>query len=154
MDKDTQASTSCKPCPGTADAERVDDDQGVIVAGAAARAAAQLGESNRGPAGAAEPGAPVDMAAADGLDSNREDAYWRENFAARAYVEPGASFDDYGPAYGLGVTAYGRYPGRRFEDVEPEMSGDWSVSRSGSSLSWERAKQAVRDAWNRISGSA
>ena len=94
MDKNTQASTTCKPCPGTADAERVEDDQGVIIAGAAARAAAQLGESNRVPAGAPESGAPADMAAAEGPDPNREDAYWRENFAARAYVEPGASFDD------------------------------------------------------------
>ena len=92
--------------------------------------------------------------AAEGIDPTREDAYWRENFAGRAYVEQGASFGDYGPAYGFGVASYGRYPGRSFEDVEPEMSGAWIGSRGGSSLSWDRAKQAVRDAWNRVSGPA
>lgn len=59
--------------------------------------------------------------------------------------------DDHGPAYGFGVDARGRYPGRDFDDVEAEMSRDWVASRGASILSWEWARHAARDAWNRIS---
>lgn len=158
MDKDTRVNMNCGPSSGTPEASAVDDDQGVIVAGAAARAAAQPVESGAGTACAAGVGGAADSAADSAaekvIDPIREDAYWRDNFAGRTYVEQGASFGDYGPAYGFGVISYGRYPGRSFEDVESEMSGSWSASRGGSSLSGERAKQAVRDAWNRINGSA
>jgi hypothetical protein len=91
---------------------------------------------------------------AEAIDPTREDAYWRENYDGRSYIESGSSFDDYGPAYGFGVSAFGRYPGRRFEDVEPEMSRDWMASRGASSLGWERASPAARDAWGRLSGPA
>ena len=41
MDKDSRVDTNCGPGSGTPDANPVDDDQGVVVAGAAASAAAQ-----------------------------------------------------------------------------------------------------------------
>lgn len=91
---------------------------------------------------------------AEATDPTRERAYWSENFSGRDCVEKGSSFDDYGPAYGFGVNARGQYPGRDFDDVESEMSRDWATSRGDSSLSWERAKHAARDAWNRISPSS
>jgi hypothetical protein len=31
------------------------------------------------------------------------------------------------------------------------MPNDWAVNRGKSCLSWERAKHAAQDAWNRIS---
>lgn len=72
------------------------------------------------------------------------------NLDANSHPLPG---DDYGPAYGFGMNARGRYPGRDFDDVESEMSSDWA-SRGASILSWEWAKHAARDAWNRISPSS
>lgn len=154
MNKDTRVNTNPGPGSATSEACRLEDDQGVIIAGAAARAAAQPVESGADTVCGAGAGGSAEKATAEVIDPMREDAYWRDNFAGRSYVEQGASFGDYGPAYGFGVTAHGRYPGRSFEDVESEMSGSWSANRGSSSLSWERAKQAVRDAWNRISGSA
>lgn len=68
----------------------------------------------------------------------------------RDYVEKGSRFDHHGPAYGFGVDARGRYPGRDFDDVESEMSRDWASSRGASILNWEWARHAVRDAWNRV----
>jgi hypothetical protein len=85
------------------------------------------------------------------VDPTREDAYWRDHYSDRPYVERGSSYNDYGPAYGLGVDAFTRNPGRTFDEVEPEMSGEWTTSHSASSLNWERARHAARDAWNRIS---
>lgn len=98
---------------------------GPIVAGSAARAAADS-------------------------DPTQEDAFWRENYAGSSYVQPGASFDDYGPAYAFGLHAQGRFPGRSFEDAEPEIAIDWPASRAASTLTWDRARHAVRDAWNRV----
>ena len=105
-----------------------------------------------GPAVGAIVGGLAGKGVAEAIDPTREDAYWRENYSGRTYVEDGSSFDDYGPAYGFGVNSFGRYPGRRFEEVEARMAGDWTTSRGASSLDWDRARPAVRDAWSRLSG--
>jgi hypothetical protein len=68
--------------------------------------------------------------AAEAIDPTRERAYWSENFRGRDCVEQGASFDDYGTAYGFGVEACSRYSDRHFGDVESEMLSDWT-SHSG-----------------------
>jgi hypothetical protein len=89
---------------------------------------------------------------AEAIDPTEEDAYWRYNYSDREYVEFGTTYGDYGPAYGLGVDAYTRYPGRTFDDVESEMSRDWTTGNRGSSLRWDKARHAARDAWNRVGG--
>ena len=88
---------------------------------------------------------------AEQIDPTVEDAYWRDNYASRPYVDPGASYDDFGPAYSYGVNSYSTYAGRDWDDVEPELSSRWNVMRGSSSLDWDRAKHATRDAWNRVS---
>ncbi len=89
---------------------------------------------------------------AESFDPTREDAYWRGNFTDRPYVEIGSSFDDYGPAYGYGVAARNRYPGRDFDDIEADLSRDWTTTRGRSNLDWARARNAARDAWDRVNG--
>lgn len=95
--------------------------------------------------------APREGAAAD---FEAEEAHWRAHFAGRPYVPPGASFDDYGPAFHFGVDAHGRYPERHIDELEADLSRDWEVVRGRSGLTWERAKPATRDAWLRVNGSA
>ncbi len=89
---------------------------------------------------------------AEAIDPTEEDQYWREHYSTRDYVETGTTYEDYGPAYGLGVDAYRRYPGRTFEDVEPEISREWSEGTRASTLRWDSARHAARDAWNRVDG--
>ena len=43
------------------------------------------------------------------------------------------------------------HPGRKFEDVEGDLSRGWNAARGKSALEWERARSATRDAWNRVS---
>jgi hypothetical protein len=88
---------------------------------------------------------------AKAIDPDAEDKYWRENYSSRPYVQSGASYDDYGPAYRHGVDAYSRYPDRQFDEVEPDLGRDWGRARGSSALEWERAKSASRDAWQRLS---
>lgn len=90
---------------------------------------------------------------AESIDPTREDAYWRDNYGTRPYVESGDSYDNFGPAYSYGVSAYGRHAGRKFEDVEPELARDWNAMRGQSDLGWDRARNATRDAWQRLSDS-
>lgn len=125
------------------------------VAGGAAAGAAAGGMT--GPVGAvvgAAVGAVVGAVAGKGVakaaDPVAEEAYWKDNYSSRPYISGDAKYDDYGPAYRYGAESYSRYPNRSFDEVEPELSRDWNNSRGQSSLEWERAKHATRDAWHRV----
>lgn len=87
---------------------------------------------------------------AEAIDPTKEDAYWRENFRSRHYVNQGATYDDYGPAYGFGVETASRHPGRSFDDAELELSRQWTSRTGTSTLGWNQAKDAARDAWDRL----
>lgn len=91
---------------------------------------------------------------AEAIDPTAEHAYWRDNYVDRPYVESGAKFDDYGPAYGFGVDSSTKYGDRNFDDIESDLGRDWDKSRGTSSLSWEHARNASRDAWDRVRRSA
>lgn len=126
------------------------------VAGGAAAGAAVGGMT--GPVGAAVgavigavAGAMAGKGVGQAIDPAAEDTYWRGSYADRPYVDTGATYDDYGPAYRYGVDAYSRYPDRKFEDVETDLSRDWGTARGTSSLDWDRARHASRDAWSRLS---
>ena len=82
------------------------------------------------------------------IDPTSEDAYWREHYRERDYVEPNAAYDTYQGAYRYGWETRDRYAGRTFEDVEPELGRNWSHAKS--QLAWDKAKRATRDAWERI----
>lgn len=124
------------------------------VAGGAAAGAAIGGMT--GPVGAAVgalAGAAVGALAGKGVanaDPVAEDTYWRDNYASRPYAS-GASYDEFGPAYRYGVDSYSKYQGRSFDEVDADLSRDWGSTRGKSSLDWERARPAARDAWQRLS---
>jgi hypothetical protein len=93
---------------------------------------------------------PAGKGVARAIDPASEATYWRDNFKGRPYAENAASFDDYAPAYGYGVSSYAKYPGRSFADVEQDLSRDWDGARGASKLQWVQARNATRDAWERI----
>lgn len=144
--------------PIASDADKHPSAKGAVVGGVAggvaggAAAGAMVGGMT-GPVGAAV-GAAIGAAAGAiagrrKADPVAEDKYWRDNYASRPYVA-GGSYDDYGPAYSYGVDAYSRYPDRSYDDVEADLGRDWNSARGKSSLEWERAKHATRDAWHRV----
>jgi hypothetical protein len=87
---------------------------------------------------------------AEMIDPTIEAAYWRENFKSQPYADNATNFDDYGPAYDYGVNSYIRYPGRSFDEVEAVLSRDWDGARGASKLQWVQARNATRDAWERV----
>lgn len=142
------------PLTGTPGSHPVGTGVGAVAGGIAAGAAAGTVVGPVGTAVGAAAGAVVGALAGKGLaeaiDPTAEDAYWRDHYGDRPYVESGSTYDDYGPAYGLGVEGLNRHPDRSFDDMEPELSERWATDHGGSSLSWDRARDAARDAWNRI----
>lgn len=88
---------------------------------------------------------------AEAIDPTAEDAYWRANYASRAYATPRDADDEWGPAYAYGVHHYNRNvaanPGATFEELEPEMERGWVEARGQSSMEWTRARLAAYDAW-------
>ena len=130
------------PVTGTPGSHPVGTAAGAVAGGAAGAAVG----SSAGPAGTvvgAVVGAVVGGLAGKGIaeqiDPTVEDAYWRDNFMSRPYATD-STYDEYRPAYRYGWDSYSKHPGRRFEEVESDLSHGW-----------DRAKLATKDAWNRVS---
>ena len=96
-------------------------------------------------------GALAGKYAAQKVNPTTEDAYWETHYTDRSYVGQGESYDTYRPAYRHGVEAYTRSEGKRFEEVEPQMSKEWENVRGNSPLPWEKARPAAQDAYERLS---
>jgi hypothetical protein len=79
-----------------------------------------------------------------------EDEYWEENYKTRPYVNADHTYDEYRPAYRYGWESYSRYPGRPFDEIEPDLERDWEEAKGSSKLTWDKAKHATRDAWHRV----
>ena len=121
--------------------------------GAVAGAAAGL---MGGPVGAAVGGVVgavvgglAGRAAAEAVNPTAEEAHWREHYTREPYYEQGRTFDDYAPAYRLGLTGRTRYE-EDWDNAEAKLASEWESARGGSSLSWPQAKPASRAAWDRI----
>jgi uncharacterized protein (TIGR02284 family) len=122
---------------------------GGAVAGAAAGAmGGPIGVAVGGIVGAVV-GGLAGRAAAEAINPTAEEAHWRENYTTEPYYEKGRSFDDYGPAYRLGVTGRTRYESD-WESAEPKLASEWEGARGGSSLNWNEAQPASRAAWDRV----
>lgn len=88
---------------------------------------------------------------AEAINPTDEEAYWRDEYKNRPYYEQSVSYSEYAPAYRYGWESRARHQGKTYEEVEPHLERDWQQHRGESSLSWERAKHATRDAWHRVS---
>ena len=143
------------PITGTPGAHPV--GTGVGAAGGAAAGAA-IGAVG-GPIGAAVglvagavAGGLAGKGVAEKIDPTVEDGYWKDNYSKRPYAEKSVSYDAYQPAYRTGYEGYTRYPGKKYEEVESDLQRDYEKSKGNSSLSWDKAKLATRDAWRRVEG--
>lgn len=120
---------------------------GVAAGAAAGTVAGPVGVVIGGVAGAIA-GGLGGKEAAEALDPTAEEAYWRDNYTRERYYEAGRTFDDYGPAYRLGVSARRQFPGA-FEESDDLLASHWDTRRESSTLSWPQARDASRAAWER-----
>jgi hypothetical protein len=123
---------------------------GGLAAGATAGSVAGPIGTVVGAAAGAVVGGLAGKAAEEAIDPTTEDAYWRENYRNRPYVEKGTSYDTYQPAYQYGWEARRQHRGKRFDEVESSLAAGWQKTKAHASMGWEKAKDAARDAWDRI----
>lgn len=124
-----------------------------------ALAGAGIGGAVGGPIGAAVGGAIGAVAGglagkgvAESVNPTEEEGYWRENYKTRPYFQSGRGFEHYNPAYRYGWESASRadYHGRRFDDVENNLSRGWTSARGTSKAEWNDVKNATRDAFERV----
>ena len=121
---------------------------GALVGAAAGSVAGPIGTAAGAVIGALAGGAAGNAAAA-AISPTEEELYWSENHPSQLYAEDNDDFEDFRPAYRLGVEAPNRY-NAGFEAAESSLRSDWEEVKQGSSLDWNRARPAVRAAWERI----
>jgi hypothetical protein len=87
------------------------------------------------------------------LSWDTEDTYWRDNFRSRPYVL-GDDYDRYRPAYRYGFESARHHVGRDWDDAELDLKTGWDRYEHRGELksTWEDIKDAVRDAWDRVTG--
>jgi len=83
------------------------------------------------------------------IDPTTEDNWLRDNFEQRPYVKKGETFDTYHSAYRYGGEAESRHQGRSFDEVENDLKRDWGTAKDHGGLSWNHAREAVKDAYDR-----
>ena len=149
---DTDHDSNPDPITGAPGSHPVGTGLGAVGAGAAGAAIGSM----VGPVGTvvgavagAVVGGLAGKAAAESIDPTVEDTYWRENYRDRTYTS-GTDYDTWQPAYRYGWESRGRYADRRFDEVEPELQKNWNTTKAKSSLGWDKARHAARDAWDRV----
>lgn len=84
---------------------------------------------------------------------NDEDVYWRSTYRTRPYAaSAGQEYEYYQPGYRYGYEAANRFQDRSWDDVESDLSRDWNAYEYRGTSTWEQMKDAVRDAWDRVTG--
>jgi hypothetical protein len=83
----------------------------------------------------------------------QEDLYWRENFIARPYAA-GRSYEEFQPAYRYGYESGLHHMGRNWNEVVEDLRTGWDKfeGKGPGGAAWENIKDAVKDAWHRITG--
>lgn len=157
VQKENEKKANRDPITGEPGMQAIGTGVGAALGGAAAAstaiaAGAAMG-SAAGPAGAvigAAVGAVIgaDIGHAVGEEVNPTQlVWWEENYASRPYVNKGAEFSTYEPAYRSGLEAARKYKGRDFNDLAPSIENNWNLSRGDSQLEWDDARPAIEDAY-------
>jgi hypothetical protein len=84
------------------------------------------------------------------LDWGAEEAHWRDTWHTRPYASTDRDFDYYRPAYRYGFESANQYRGREWNEVESDLRTGWDRYEHRGHSTWENVKDAVRDAWHRV----
>ncbi len=120
---------------------------------------AALGGAVGGPAGAAIGavvggivGAYSGRGVAETLNPTLEEAYWRENHAAQPWAEKSLNFEHYALAYRTGFEGAQKYAGKQYQEIEADLARDYEKNDANPAMPWDRARPAVKAAWDRLGG--
>jgi len=94
----------------------------------------------------------AETAMSEVVDPVAEETYWRENYAARPYYDENMPVDMFIAAYRYGWESRVLYDDMNYRDVEAHLRREWNRNVKGNDrrLIWDKAKHAIRDAWERV----
>ena len=76
----------------------------------------------------------------DGVDPVEEDLYWQRTFITEPYYNSALDYDDYAPAYRIGMMDRLNNKERSWEESEVALQSEWERSKGTSRLGWDDAK--------------
>ena len=85
------------------------------------------------------------------LWNDGEDRYWRENYSSRPYAS-GGTYETFRAGYRYGYESARLHRGRPWGDVERDLEREWNSYPHRGRSTWQQVKNAVRDAWDRVTG--
>ena len=97
-------------------------------------------------------GQPVTGTGTFSGDWNLDQQWWRENFTNRPYVTADQRFEDYEPGYRFAYQSVSRYRGKKFNEIEPSLRSDFDTFEGRGQSTWDNMKEAVHDAWDKLTG--
>ena len=131
---------------------------GVGAAGGGVTGAA-IGGAIGGPIGAAVgavvggvAGAYSGRGIAEAVNPTVEEQYWRENHATQSWADKETTFEHYAPAYRTGYEGVTKYAGKPYHQIEVDLARDYEKNDANPAIPWDRARPAVKAAWDRLSG--
>lgn len=88
---------------------------------------------------------------AESIDPTLETEYWKSEYQSRPYFNSKYDYDtDYAPAYSYGNRVRSEYANRPWDaSLESDIKNGWESAKAKSRMTWEEAKNAVRDAFDR-----
>ena len=92
-------------------------------------------------------------AIAEEVNPTVEHGFWRQHYSGRTYVIVGMPYEEYAPAYQFGWESRARHHDKTFEQAEVYLQHEWDKAKGTCTLAWLEAKEAVHDAWKRVSKS-
>lgn len=86
------------------------------------------------------------------IDPDEEYRFWESAYVTRDYINRSLNYEtDYAQAYRYGLQLFTQYGNREFTTLdETQLRSGWKKSDNNSALSWEEAREAVRDAYERL----
>jgi hypothetical protein len=83
------------------------------------------------------------------IDPTIEDDWLRDNFKSRPYVREDETFETYQPVYRYGAVAESKYGDAGFDAIVDDLEKDWAKSEGIPGMTWPRARDAVKDSYER-----
>jgi hypothetical protein len=88
--------------------------------------------------------------AAEAVAPTPEELFWRDTYHREPYYVAGRNFEYYAPGFRAGWTGRVRHDGRSFNEAEPDLIAEYSLSKSELDPAWHDVRPAAQAAWNRV----
>jgi hypothetical protein len=89
---------------------------------------------------------------AEAVNPTAEEKFWRENHSAQEWAKEGSTYEQYAPAYRTGYEGVMKYAGKQYHEIEADLARDYEKNDANPAIPWDRARPAVRGAWDRLGG--